>query len=102
MDAATKLFDRLPEELRLRHYSDETEKSYIHWIKEFIRFHHLTPPRDLGRAAVASFLTHLAVHQRVAASTQNQALSSLIFLDRDVDQRDTDWHLNALRARTTS
>ncbi|UIE36656.1 phage integrase N-terminal SAM-like domain-containing protein [Leptodesmis sichuanensis] len=83
MSTSPKLFDRLHEEFRRRHYSYETEKSYIHWIKEFIRFHSMTPPRDLGAEAIAVFLTHLAIHKRVAASTQNQAFSALIFLYRD-------------------
>ncbi|PSB17501.1 integron integrase [Phormidesmis priestleyi ULC007] len=101
MSTSPKLFERLHEEFRRRHYAYETEKSYTRWIKEFIQFHHMTPPRDLGREAVEAFLTHLAVNQRVAASTQNQAFSALIFLYRDVYQRDTDWNLDALRARTT-
>lgn len=101
MDSSPKLFDRLHEEFRRRHYSYETEKSYLYWIKEFIRFHHMTPPRELGREAVEAFLTHLAVDKQVAASTQNQAFSALIFLYRDVYQFNTDWNLNALRARTT-
>lgn len=101
MSTSPKLFDRLHEEFRRRHYSYETEKSYIHWIKEFIRFHNMTPPRDLGAEAIEAFLTHLAIHKRVAASTQNQAFSALIFLYREVYQLDTDWNLDALRARTT-
>ena len=101
MDSSPKLFDRLHEEFRRRHYSYETEKSYLYWIKEFIRFHHMTPPRELGREAVEAFLTYLAVDKQVAASTQNQAFSALIFLYRDVYQFNTDWNLNALRARTT-
>lgn len=101
MSTPPKLFDRLHEEFRRRHYSYETEKSYTHWVKEFIQFHNMTPPRDLGREAVEAFLTHLAVDKRVAASTQNQAFSALIFLYREVYRLDTDWHLDALRARTT-
>jgi integron integrase len=101
MASPPKLFERLHEEFRRRHYSYETEKSYTYWIKEFIRFHQMTPPRDLDEAAVEVFLTHLAVDKRVAASTQNQAFSALIFLYREVYRRDTDWDLNALRARTT-
>ena len=101
MSSSPKLFERLHEEFRRRHYSYETEKSYVHWIKEFIKFHNMTPPRELGYEAVEIFLSHLAVHKKVAASTQNQAFSALIFLYREVYQRDTDWNLNALRARST-
>lgn len=101
MSSSPKLFDRLHEEFRRRHYSYETEKSYVHWIKEFIKFHNMTPPRELGYEAVEAFLSHLAVHKKVAASTQNQAFSALIFLYREVYHRDTDWNLDALRARST-
>ena len=101
MSTPPKLFDRLHEEFRRRHYAYETEKSYVHWIKEFIRFHNMVSPRDLGAEAIETFLTHLAVHKQVAASTQNQAFSALIFLYREVYQVDTNWNLGALRARTT-
>jgi integron integrase len=94
------LLDRVREVLRRKHYSYKTEKSYIHWIKRFIAFHKMRLPRDMGAPEVEEFLTHLAVDQQVAASTQNQALSALIFLYRDVYQRDTDWHLDAQRARS--
>jgi len=96
-----KLFDQVRQVLRVRHYSYETEKSYIHWIKRFIAFHQMRPPREMGAAEVEAFLTHLAVEQKVAPSTQNQALSALIFLYREVYQHDTDWNLNAIRARPT-
>ena len=101
MSVPPKLFDRLHEEFRRRHYAYETEKSYIHWIKEFIRFHNMASPRHLGAEAVEAFLTHLAVQRHVAASTQNQAFSALIFLYRELYQMDTNWNLDALRARTT-
>lgn len=101
MSTSPKLFDRLHEEFRRRHYSVETEKSYVHWIKEFIRFHNMTPPRDLGVEAIEAFLTYLAIHRQVAALTQNQAFSALIFLYRGVYRIETDWNLDALRARTT-
>jgi site-specific recombinase XerD len=90
MSPLPELFERLHEEFRRHHYSYQTEKSYIHWIKAFIQSHNMTPPRDLGREAVEAFLTHLAVDKRVAASTQNQAFSALIFLYREVYRFDTD------------
>lgn len=101
MASQPKLIDQVREVLRLRHYSYETEKSYIHWIKRFISFHNMKPPREMGAAEVETFLTHLAVQKNVAPSTQNQALSALIFLYREVYQRDTDWRLNAVRAKST-
>ena len=96
-----KLFNQVRQVLWVRHYSYETEKSYIHWIKRFIAFHQMRPPREMGAAEVEAFLTYLAVEQKVAPSTQNQALSALIFLYREVYQYDTDWNLNAVRARPT-
>jgi integron integrase len=101
MSSQPKLLDQVRDVLRLRHYSYETEKSYIHWIKRFVSFHHMKPPRDMGAAEVEAFLTDLAVQQKVAPSTQNQALSALIFLYREVYQRDTNWGLNAVRAKPT-
>lgn len=101
MASSPKLFDQVRQVLRVRHYAYETEKSYIHWIKRFIAFHHMKPPREMGAAEVEAFLTYLAVDLKVAPSTQNQALSALIFLYREVYGQDTDWGLNAVRARPT-
>src|SRR5205814_7028669 len=67
-----------------RHYSRRTEKAYVHWIKRYIFFHGKRHPMEMGAAEVAQFLTSLAVEAKVAASTQNQALSALLFLYRDV------------------
>jgi integron integrase len=101
MSSQPKLLDQVRDVLRVRHYSYETEKSYIHWIKRFVSFHNMKPPRDMGAAEVEAFLTYLAVQQKVAPSTQNQALSALIFLYREVYQRNTNWGLNAVRAKPT-
>jgi len=101
MIPSPKLFDQVRQVLRVRHYSYETEKSYIHWLKRFIAFHQMKPPREMGAAEVEEFLTYLAVELKVAPSTQNQALSALIFLYREVYGQDTDWGLNAVRARPT-
>jgi integron integrase len=96
-----KLFDQIRAVLRRRHYADKTQKSYIYWTKRFIVYHNMKPPREMGASEVEDFLTHLAVAQKVAPSTQNQALSALIFLYREVYQRETDWNLNAERATPT-
>jgi integron integrase len=101
MNPSSKLFDRIQDVLRRRHYSYQTEKSYIQWIKRFVAFHDMKPPREMGASEVEAFLTYLAVDQKVAPSTQNQAFSALIFLYREVYQRDTNWHLNAERAVPT-
>jgi len=80
-----KLLDRLREALRSRHYSRRTEQSYCQWVKRFIFFHNKRHPVDMAEAEINAFLSHLAVKDRVSASTQTQALSALIFLYRHVD-----------------
>lgn len=84
MTAPKKLLDRVRERLRSLHYSIRTEESYVDWIRRYILFHQKRHPQDLGSAEVAAFLTHLAVDLAVAASTQNQARSALLFLYREV------------------
>lgn len=78
--AKPKLLDRVREALRLRHYSDSTEKAYLQWIRRFIFFHGVRHPKEMGKQHVAAFLSHLATILHVSASTQNQALCALIFL----------------------
>ncbi len=75
-----KLLDRVRQAIRLRGYAYSTEKTYIHWVKRFILFHQKRHPLEMGRAEVEQFLAHLAVDNHVSASTQNQALSALLFL----------------------
>lgn len=79
-----KLLDQVRAVLRAKHYSRRTETSYVDWITRYVRFHKLHHPRELDAAAVSAFLTHLAVDLQVAASTQNQARSALLFLYREV------------------
>ena len=79
-----RLMDLLTDELRSRHYSKRTEQAYCLWVKRFIQFHQLRHPADMGAPEINAFLTHLAVEQKVSASTQNQALSALLFLYRYV------------------
>ena len=80
----SKLMDDLRAALRARHYSRRTEQAYCLWTKRFIRFHRLRHPNEMGEAEINAFLTHLAVAAGVSASTQNQALSALLFLYRHV------------------
>lgn len=88
MNAATKpnrkLLDQVSDVARLRHLSLRTEQAYRNWIKRYIFFHDKRHPRDLDAEAVRTFLTHLAVNNRVSASTQNQAFNALLFLYRQV------------------
>jgi len=79
-----KLLDQVRDAIRLKHYSRRTEESYVHWVKRFILFHDKRHPNDMGRPEIEAFLTHLATHEHVAASTQNQALAALLFLYRNV------------------
>lgn len=79
-----KLLDQVRSALRLRHYSPRTEEAYCDWIRRFILFHGKRHPRGMAEAEIAAFLGHLAQERDVAASTQNQAMSALLFLYRDV------------------
>jgi integron integrase len=92
-----KLLDGVRETIRRRHMSDRTEESYVHWIKRYIRFHGMRHPNTMGATEVEAFLTHLAVERKVAASTQNQAFSALLFLYRDVLGKDL--HLSGKTVR---
>jgi integron integrase len=83
--------------LRLKHYSYRTEQAYVDWITRYILFHDKRHPQDMGRAEVQAFLTHLAAERNVAASTQTQALSALLFLYREVLHTDLG-DIDALRA----
>jgi len=94
-----KLLDQVREAILLKHYSIHTEEAYVNWIKRFILFHHKRHPQEMGRAEIEAFLTHLAVHERVAASTQNQALNALLFLYREVLQQDLTFPIHAIRAK---
>jgi integron integrase len=79
-----RLLDRVREQARLRHLSRRTEDAYVDWIRRFILFHGKRHPQEMGSPEVVVFLTDLAVHRRVAASTQNQALAAILFLYRVV------------------
>ncbi len=85
--AAPKLLDRVRWHLRVKHYSIRTEQAYTDWIRRYILFHRKRHPDEMGETEIAAFLTHLAVDLNVAASTQNQALSALLFLYQQVLDR---------------
>src|SRR2546425_5385630 len=94
-----RLLDRVRDAVRARHYSRRTEKAYIHWIKRYIFFHDKRHPAEMGAPEVTSFLTSLAVRDKVAASTQNQALSALLFLYREVLGVELPWLDDVVRAK---
>jgi hypothetical protein len=79
-----RLLERVRSTLRLRHYSRRTEQAYVAWIRRYIFFHGKRHPAEMGPAELTAFLSSLAVEGHVAASTQNQALSALLFLYRDI------------------
>jgi site-specific recombinase XerD len=81
---AKKLLDQLREELRLKHYSYRTEQAYVDWVRRFILFHNKRHPAEMGAPEIRAFLAHLAQERNVSAPTQNQALSALLFLYREV------------------
>ena len=94
-----RLLDRLRSALRTRHYSLRTEEAYVAWARRYVLFHGKRHPDEMGEAEINAFLTDLAVTRKVAASTQNQALSALLFLYRDVLGRSLDSLGDVVRAR---
>ena len=99
MSDAPKLLDQVRGRTRALHYSIRTEESYTYWIRAFIRYHGLRHPRDMGVAEVEAWLTSLAVDGKVAASTQNQALSAVLFLYREVLGEELPWVTDVIRAK---
>ena len=85
-----RLLDAVRAAVRVRHYSIRTEKAYVHWIRKFVFFHGLRHPRDMGGPEITAFLNHLAVHEKVSASTQNQALCAIVFLYKHVLNKEPD------------
>ncbi|MBA2434377.1 MAG: integron integrase [Chthoniobacterales bacterium] len=93
-----KLLEQVCDVMRLRHYSLRTERCYCDWITRFILFHGKRHPREMAEAEVTAFLTHLARDRNVAASTQNQALSALLFLYKEVLKSEIGWLAGVERA----
>jgi len=96
---AARLLDRVRECIRVKHYSLRTEDAYLQWIRRFILFHGKRHPREMGAAEVEAFLSHLATAGRVSPSTQNQALSALLFLYREVLEVELPWLDGVVRAK---
>ena len=90
-----RLLDQVRERIRYLHYSLSTEKTYLYWVRFYVRWHgrngKMTHPRDMGAKQVEAFLTMLATERKVSASTHNQALSALLFLYREVLEEDLPW-----------
>src|SRR5213592_2174139 len=94
-----KLLERVRDVIRVKHYSLRTERTYCDWIERFIRFHHLRHPSEMGSLEVSDFLTYLARDGNVSASTQNQALSALLFLYKQVLKEEIGWLGDVERAK---
>jgi len=97
--AKPRFLDQVRSRLRLEHYSRRTEETYVGWIRRFILFHGKRHPATLGEAEVTRFLSSLAVERKVTSSTQNQALSALLFLYSKVLKKDLSWLEGLVRAR---
>src|SRR5437899_12651372 len=91
VDKPKRLMDRVRDVMRVKHYSLRTERTYCDWIERFIRFHRMRHPSEMSAMEVGEFLTHLAREGNVSASTQNQALSELLFLYKQVLKEEIGW-----------
>ena len=89
--SAPRLLNLVRDRIRRKHYSIRTEEAYLHWVKAFVRFHGMRHPSDMRAAEAESFLTYLAVQRNVSSTTQNQALSGLLFLYREVLEIELPW-----------
>ncbi|MFQ5549112.1 MAG: integron integrase [Woeseia sp.] len=99
MPEAPRLLDQVRHAIRLRHYSYATENAYVLWIKRFILANDTRHPRDMGAPEIEAFLSNLAVADNVSPSTQNQALSAILFLYRHVLKIELEWMDDIVRAR---
>ena len=94
-----KLLDQVSYAIQARHYSHRTERSYRYWIRRFVLFHGKRHPAEMGEREIAAFLSDLATTHKVSSSTQNQALSAVVFLYRHVLRRELDWVNGVVYAR---
>jgi hypothetical protein len=100
MSEPPRLLDRVRDAVRVRQYSRRTEEAYVGWIRRYILFHKKRHPSAMGAIEVNAFLTHLAVSENVAASTQAQARSALLFLYEIVLDSPLPWLDDVVRAQT--
>jgi integrase len=102
-----KLLEQVKDQIRLKYYSYRTENFYVQWIRRYILLHNKRHPKEMGVPEIETCLSYLAVEEKVSASTQNQALSALLFLYRRVLHQDldddlrsvVDHRINAIRAK---
>jgi len=95
------LLDDVARAIKTKHYSPKTEQAYTRWIRRYIVFHGKRHPKELGGPEVSRFISYLATEREVAASTQNQALSAILFLYKDVLEMDLPWLDGIVRAKPT-
>ena len=97
-----KILEQVRDIMRLNHYSIHTERSYCDWIKRYISFHQMKSHADLKESElkIEQFLTHIAVHENVSPSTQNQAMNALVFLYKKVLEQPLDKKIDAIRDKT--
>lgn len=99
MTQKPKLIDQVRDKLRLKRYAQSTEKTYVHWIVRYIRFHQLRHPKDMGEIEVEQFLNHLVKREHIAASTQTQAYSAILFLYREVLEQPFSRRMDLIRPK---
>ena len=87
MEVKKKLLDIVRDKIRFKHYSYSTERTYIHWIKQYIFFHNKKHPIEMDKREIEEYLTFLATKKHVSPSTQNQAFSAILFLYKEVSKR---------------
>ena len=99
MDVKKKLLDLVRDKIRFKHYSISTERTYVHWIKHYILFHHKKHPIEMGKVEIEGYLTKLATQDKVAPTTQNQAFSAILFLYKEVLGVDiSEWNIRPERS----
>jgi site-specific recombinase XerD len=100
MEVKKKLLDIVRDKIRFKHYSYSTERTYVHWIKQYIFFHDKKHPIEMAKREIEEYLTFLATKKNVSPSTQNQAFNAILFLYKEVLGLDTtEWDIQALRAQ---
>ena len=97
-----RLLNQVQDRIRAKHYSIRTEQAYLDWIKKFILYHGKHHPADMGEVEICDYLTHLAVKRKVAASTQNQALSAILFMYKEIIKKDLEEFNDLIRAKRPS
>lgn len=94
-----RLLDQVRDAIRLKHHAYSNEKTYVNWAKRFVLYRNKRHPLEMGEKEIREFLTYPAVEENVAAWTQNQALSALLFLCREVLRKDLDLPLEFVWAK---